>query len=61
MNIIFIVIIYTLNANGNFTKAEYHQNLVSLEQCELAAKVIKVDKVLNSVKSYVFSAECISS
>ncbi len=59
MNIILVVvIIYTLTASGGLTKAEYRNKAETLEQCELAAKVVKVDKVLNSTSSYVFSAEC---
>lgn len=58
MNIMLVVIIYALTANGGFTKTEHHTKAVTLEQCELAAKTAKIDKVLNTPKSYVFSAEC---
>ncbi len=59
MEIILIVIVFMLSPNGDgYTKAKYVQVVPTYEQCELAAIIIKKDKVLNTPSSYVFSAEC---
>lgn len=58
MNAIIIVIIYTLSASGGHTKTEYAQPVSSLAVCEVLVEQIKIDRVLNTPTSYVFSAEC---
>ena len=58
MNIILVVILYTVNSFGGFDKTEFHETVADREQCEQTAKLVNLDKQLNNIDSFVFSAEC---
>ena len=59
MNIFLVVVFYALTADGGLTKTTYETSAsITFEQCELAAKVAKVDKELNTETSWVYSAHC---
>ena len=59
MNLILIVVFYTLTTGGTFIKSETHYPFKSIALCELIAAKVLTDKLLNTESSYVYSADCV--